>query len=106
MPSGDDPVGRPRTNVLGVELILADGKRGPLGGSGRQIQDHGVSGIKDDSLQGLTYVQAKALDEKDEFDLDCWAMMGLLWWWWYLDVTFFFFRVLHFFFFLKNVLHL
>ena len=47
-----------------VELILADGKRVPLGGSGRQIQDHGVSGIKDDSLQGLTYVQAKALDEK------------------------------------------
>ncbi len=50
--------------IAGVELILADGKRVPLGGSGRQIQDHGVFGIKDDSLQGLTYVQAKALDEK------------------------------------------
>lgn len=46
-----------------VELILADGKRVLLDGSGRQIQDHGVSGIKDDSLQGLTYVQARALDE-------------------------------------------
>lgn len=46
-----------------VELILADGKRVSLDGSGRQIQDHGVSGIKDDSLQGLTYVQAKMLDE-------------------------------------------
>lgn len=49
--------------VAKVELILADGKRVLLDGSGRQIQDHGVSGIKDDSLQGLTYVQAKALDE-------------------------------------------
>ena len=53
-----------QSKIAGVELILADGKRVPLGGSGRQIQDHGVSGIKDDSLQGLTYVQAKALDEK------------------------------------------
>lgn len=49
--------------MANVELILADGKRVLLDGSGRQIQDHGVSGIKDDSLQGLTYVQAKALDE-------------------------------------------
>ena len=53
-----------QSKLAEVELILADGKRVPLGGSGRQIQDHGVSGIKDDSLQGLTYVQAKALDEK------------------------------------------
>ena len=44
--------------MANVELILADGKRVLLDGSGRQIQDHGVSGIKDDSLQGLTYVQA------------------------------------------------
>ena len=49
--------------MANVELILADGKRVLLNGSGRQIQDHGVSGIKDDSLQGLTYVQAKALDD-------------------------------------------
>ena len=53
-----------QSKIAGVELILADGKRVLLDGSGRQIQDHGVSGIKDDSLQGLTYVQAKALDEK------------------------------------------
>lgn len=53
-----------QSKLAEVELILADGKRVPLGGSERQIQDHGVSGIKDDSLQGLTYVQAKALDEK------------------------------------------
>lgn len=53
-----------QSKLAEVELILADGNRVPLGGSGRQIQDHGVSGIKDDSLQGLTYVQAKALDEK------------------------------------------
>ena len=52
-----------QSKLAEVELILADGKRVPLGGSGRQIQDHGVSGIKDDSLQGLTYVQAKALDK-------------------------------------------
>ena len=49
--------------MANVELILADGKRVLLDGSGQQIQDHGVSGIKDDSLQGLTYVQAKALDK-------------------------------------------
>ena len=49
--------------MANVELILADGKRvRRWDGSGQANSiDHGVSGIKDDSLQGLTYVQAKAL---------------------------------------------
>ncbi len=52
-----------KSETQNVELILANGECVPLNGSGRQIRDYNVSGIKDDSLQGLTYVQAKVLDE-------------------------------------------
>ena len=48
-----------------VELILANGERVLLDGSGKMIEDLSVSGIKDDSLQGLTYLQAKAQQVKD-----------------------------------------
>ena len=48
-----------------VELILANGERVLLDGSGKMIEDLSVSGIKDDSLQGLTYLQAKAQQVND-----------------------------------------
>lgn len=47
--------------MANVELILADGKRVLLDGSGRQIQDHGVSGIKDDSLPGIDLRASKGV---------------------------------------------
>lgn len=57
--------GNVKSEKANVELILANGERVLLDGSGRMIEDLSVSGIKDDSLQGLTYLQAKTQQVND-----------------------------------------
>ena len=54
---------KPGSNA--VELILDNGEKVVLDGKGKRIGNDVVSGIRDDSLRGLTYVQAQ-VNESEE----------------------------------------